>query len=205
MHLERRRAVSAAMAIALAASVPAAARGRECAVETRLEWVDVSGLAPFAYPAMAVETTEALAGYGVCAEVVRASPSSVRTSEEIGVVLLRSMGGSGAGRHILGATRSRDLRNATVWVYFDAVASALGLDARPTESWSGIERAEFGRALGRVAAHEVVHALLPERPHDRGGLMSPSFGRRELTVSTLDTHPGLLADMRRAGPERQQP
>ena len=202
MHLERWRTVSAAMAIVAAASVSAAGRERECAVETRLQWVDVAGLAPFAYAAMAHEAADILAGYGVCAEVTRGSPASVRTSKEIGVVLLRSMGGSGAGRHILGATRSRDLRNATVWVYFDEVASALGLARRPTESWSARERGALGRALGRVAAHEIVHALLPERPHDRAGLMSPSFGPRELTTSSLDTHPGLRADMRRAGPER---
>ena len=202
MHLEEWRAVSAAMAMVAAASVPAAGRERDCSVETRLLWVDVIGLAPFAYAAMAGEMADILAGYGVCAEVARASPASVRTTGEIAVILLRSMGGSGVGRRVLGATRSRDPRNASVWVYFDGVASTLGLAGRPTESWSLIERREFGRALGRVAAHEVVHALLPQRPHDRAGLMSPSFGRRELTVSALDTHPGLLADMRRTGLER---
>jgi hypothetical protein len=30
--------------------------------------------------------------------------------------------------------------------------------------------------------------------------MSPSLGRRELIASALYTHPGLLADVRRAGP-----
>ena len=64
------------------------------------------------------------------------SPASVRTEGEIGVILLRSMGGSGVGRHVLGATRNRDTRNPTVWVYFDEVASTLGLAGRPTESWS---------------------------------------------------------------------
>lgn len=201
MHLQRWRAVAAAGTIAVAAGVPAAACDRTCAVETRLQWVDVSGLALFAYPAMAREAKDILAEHGVCAEVTRVSPSSVRTPGEIGVVLLRSMGGSGVGRHVLGATRSRDPRNATVWVYLDEVASAIGLGGRPAESWSGIERAELGRALARVAAHEVVHALLPGRPHDRAGLMSPSFGRRAL-IAALSVNPELLADVRRAAPER---
>jgi hypothetical protein len=201
MHLERWRALSAAMAMVAAGSVPASGRERDCAVETRLQWVDVVGLAPFAYAAVAGEMASSLAGYGVCSEVSRASPASVRSNGEIGVILLRSMAGSGVGRHVLGATRSRDARNPTVWVYFDEVATVLGLAGRPTGSWSAIERTEFGRALGRVAAHEVVHALLPERPHDRAGLMSPSFGRRELTASTLDIQPGLRADVRRASPE----
>ena len=201
MHLERWKTVSAAMAIVAAASVPAAGRARECAVETRLQWVDVTGLAPFAYDAMAGEAADILAGYGVCADVSRGSPRSVRADGEIGVILLPTMGGSGVGRHVLGATRNRGARNPTVWVYFDEVAATLGL-AGPAASWSASERGALGRALGRVAAHEIVHALLPGRPHDRGGLMSARFGRRELTVAALDRHPGLRADMQRASPER---
>jgi hypothetical protein len=201
MHLGRWRAASLAVAIAAAASAPAAARGRECAVETRLQWVDVSALAPFAYHAMAGEAGEILAGYGICAELSRASAASVRTEGEIGVILLRAMGGSGVGRHVMGATRSRDARNATVWVYFDEVAETLGLAGRPPESWTGIERTQFARALGRVAAHEVVHVLLPGRPHDRAGLMAPSLGGRDLT-GALGMESRLVADVRRTAAER---
>jgi hypothetical protein len=196
MHLERWREVSVAVAIGVVASVPAAARDAECAVKTRLQWVDVLALAPFAYGALAGEARQILADHGVCADVARASPSSVRGRVEIGVILLRTMGGSGVGRHVMGATRSRDPRNATVWVYFDEIASALGLGRRETESWSPVERLAFGRALGRVAAHEVVHALLPERPHDSSGLMAPSLGRRELVASELSAPPDLLAAVR---------
>ncbi len=200
MRVERRRAAAAVMVMAAMAGVPCAAAERECALETRLEWVDVGGLAPFAHRVMAGETARTLADHGVCAKVVLASPWSVRGRGDIGIVLLRSMAGSGVGRHVMGATRTRDPRNATVWVYFDAVASALGLAGRSPESWTAIERFEFGRALGRVAAHEVVHALLPGRPHDRVGLMTASLGRHALTVPEPFTHPGLVADMRAVAP-----
>jgi hypothetical protein len=202
MDLERWRAVSAAMAIAAATSVPAAGGERECSVETRLQWVDVERLAGFAYPAMAREAEHILAEHGVCAELSRVSPRSVRANGEIGVILLRSMAGSGAGRHVMGATRSHQPGNATVWVYLEDVASAVGLAGRGLESGSGLDRAVFGRALGRVVAHEIVHTLLPERPHDSAGLMSASLGRHELTTFALRTHPGLLADVRRAGRNR---
>jgi hypothetical protein len=202
MHLGRWRVVAAAVAVSAATSVPASARGRECPVETRLQWVDVIGLAPFAYTAMAAEAGDILAEHGVCADIARASPRSVRTSAEIGVILLRTMGGSGVGRRVLGATKSRDARNASVWVYFDEVASAVGLGGRPTETWSGRERATFARALGRVAAHEVIHVLLPQRPHDETGLMASSFGPRQLSASALSAHPGILADVRRRAPQR---
>lgn len=35
----------------------------------------------------------------------------------------------------------------------------------------------LGRALARVAAHEIVHLVAPELPHARSGLMSAALGR----------------------------
>ena len=200
MHGNGWRTVPAAMAILLAAGAPAAARGRDCAVEARLEWVDVLGLAPFAYSAMARETREILADHGICAAVRRVAAKSVRSNDGIGVVLLRSMPASVPGQRILGATRRGRAQAMTVWVYFDQVASAVGLGGRPPATWSGRERAALGRALGRVAAHEVVHVLLPQRPHDSAGLMAASLGFRELTGAPPPAHRGLLADVRRARP-----
>lgn len=201
MHLERWRALTTAAAIVLAAAAPAAAGGRECAVDARLQWVDVTRLAPFAYRAMAAEARRVLAQNGICADLVRASVAAVRTKGEIGVILLRSMGGSGRGRRVMGATRSHDPGNSAVWIYFDEVVSALGLGDRSPDSWSGPERQQIGRALGRVAAHEIVHVLLPDRPHDPAGLMAPTFGRRELAAD-LGTDPLLAADVRRSDAER---
>jgi hypothetical protein len=169
-------------------------------MSTRLEWIDVHSLAPFAYGAMASEAARTLAAHGVCAHVDRVMPSAVREGGAIAVILLRSMAGSGVGRRVMGATRPRDGRNATVWVYFDEVASVLALPPREPEVWTAGDRLAFGRALGRVAAHEVIHALLPGRPHDRTGLMAPSFGRHALTTRALLTHPSLVADVRRARP-----
>ena len=119
------------------------------------------------------------------------------------MILLRAMAGSGVGRRVLGATRSRDARNADGLGLLRRGGGRAG-PGRPPDRIvdAGRSGRAFGRALGRVAAHEIVHALLPERPHDRAGLMSQSFGRRELTASALHAHPGLRADLRRASPER---
>jgi hypothetical protein len=73
---------------------------------------------------------------------------------------------------------------------------------RPVETWTAMERMQVGRALGRVAAHEIVHVLLPDRPHDHAGLMAPSFGRRELAAFVLGTSPQLSADVRRMAAAR---
>jgi hypothetical protein len=197
MRFERWRRAAAALVTLAAAGAPAAEAGRNCAISTRLEWIDVNALAPFAYGAMASEVTRTLADHGVCARVDRVPPSAMREDGEIAVILLRSMAGGGVGRRVMGATSRRDERNATVWVYFDEVASVLELPPREPEAWTAVDRFAFGRALGRVAAHEVIHALLPGRPHDRIGLMAPSFGRHALTAPALFTHPSLVADLRR--------
>ncbi|HVR70479.1 MAG TPA: hypothetical protein VMT87_06495, partial [Vicinamibacteria bacterium] len=46
-------------------------------------------------------------------------------------------------------------------------------------------RREFGMALGRVVAHELVHALAPQRPHVKGGLMAERMGRALLLAPDL--------------------
>jgi hypothetical protein len=199
----RWRTVALAVAVAMAASIPAAAGPERCAVETRLHWIDVVSLASFAYRGMASEATDVLGRHGVCAEVVRAAPSSVRGADgEIGVVLLRSIGPAGSGKRVMGSIRPGSTTNPSVWIFFDEVAAAVGLSAREPETWTASQRADFARALGRVAAHEVVHALLPDRPHDPSGLMAATLKRHELTRVALPANPGLLADVRRAGPQR---
>ena len=46
--------------------------------------------------------------------------------------------------------------------------------------------------LGRVPVHEVVHAIAPELPHDRDGLMAPRLGRTALLRRTPVFRAGLL-------------
>ncbi len=89
----------------------------------------------------------------------------MRTDGEIGVILLRSMAGSGVGRHVLGATRSRDARNATVWVYFDEVASTLGLAGRPDGI---VERdASAARSAAPSAGWPPTRSCTPSSPSVR--------------------------------------
>lgn len=200
MHLGTWREI-VALAVAWVAMTPKAAMaGPECAVETRLQWIDVLAVAPFAYRAMADEAAAMLARHGVCAAIVPAAASAVRTRDEIGVVLLRSMGAAGAGQRVMGAVRHTANGTASVWVYFDEVASALGLGGRDPAVWTAVERSDFARALGRVTAHEVLHALLPGRPHDPSGLMAASLSRTALTRLSLSGDRELLAAVRRATP-----
>lgn len=62
-------------------------------------------------------------------------------------------------------------------------AGAGGRRAGPKEGPAAIR---FGRALGRVLAHELVHAIAPDCPHTGSGLMSARLTRWMLTSAEAD-------------------
>jgi hypothetical protein len=65
-----------------------------------------------------------------------------------------------------------------VRVYVEGIRDALGLER------TGSAAAELMRlAVGRVATHEMVHALAPRQGHAREGLMSSRLDRKALVGS----------------------
>jgi hypothetical protein len=63
-----------------------------------------------------------------------------------------------------------------VWVFLSSVRWTLGHPA-PQSPLNARQAREAALALARVVAHEVVHAIAPEEPHSRGGLMNHSLNR----------------------------
>ena len=51
-----------------------------------------------------------------------------------------------------------------------------------------VERYRLAVAIGRVIAHEVVHARIPSLPHGTG-LMSQTLTRRQLTAGSIAFEP----------------
>lgn len=51
----------------------------------------------------------------------------------------------------------------------------------------------YGRAMARVAAHELCHVLAQSREHGRAGLAKAAFSRRELLGDSFDFAEGALA------------
>jgi hypothetical protein len=47
----------------------------------------------------------------------------------------------------------------------------------------------FGRAIGRVVAHELVHVITGSVVHGRSGFVQPTLSAGELTCNRLDTSP----------------
>ena len=68
----------------------------------------------------------------------------------------------------------------------------IGLTRAPIMRATLEDQRDYPRALGRVVAHELVHAIAPLEPHADRGLMQASLNRAVLTG------PRLAIDERRA-------
>jgi hypothetical protein len=75
-----------------------------------------------------------------------------------------------ADRSAMGIVRVDRGQVESVHVFYPVIVSTL-LDG--DESIEDLSSREIGRAVGRVIAHELVHAIAPGLPHARFGLMQP--------------------------------
>ena len=106
--------------------------------------------------------------------------------------------GRGPQRHVMGSTRSVADGALAVWVFPDQVAWALGLSLDMRATWGQRSEGQFARAIGRVASHEILHAL-GATGHTRGGLMAQSLDRKALTSpGTPRVDRATVATVRRA-------
>jgi hypothetical protein len=143
----------------------------------RLVWIDVLGSAPYAFPGAARETAAILAEAGVNAAWTLGDTSTVTTGDELKVVLMAgAANGARLPEHVMGGTRSGGPSHTT-WVYLSNVLWALGLQDKTARRLSLREEEEVARALGRVVAHELVHAVAPDVAHTPAGLMAERLGR----------------------------
>lgn len=114
----------------------------------------------------------------------RASPTT--TLGELQVILLASdRSGGRLGANTMGAVRKGRGVSGALWVFLPAVQNALGItDAGHV--LSSRDRRALTMALGRVIAHETVHAVAPDLPHSRHGLMASRMDRNELSRDRLE-------------------
>jgi hypothetical protein len=83
-------------------------------------------------------------------------------------------------RHVMGLVIRSQEPSRAVWVFLKNVRWTLGHDLRRQRPRTEGEAQELALAVARVVAHEVVHAIAPDEPHSRGGLMSHSLNRNYL-------------------------
>lgn len=105
--------------------------------------------------------------------------ADARQGRELAVILLRDAPAPLRGRSILGLVPGGGASAPTaIWAFAQPTRTTLGLPDRAHPD--AADRALLARALGRVVAHEVVHALAPQLPHSIGGLMRQSLNREDL-------------------------
>jgi len=174
------RVVLSVVLVASAGAGAAAEAEAASPARLRLMWVDVLGSAPYAFRLASREASAILAEAGVESEWTVGSAAAVSTDDELKVVLMEGITrGARLPEHVMGGTR-RGAQSRTTWVYLSNVLWALGLQDRSARTFTPGEEVEIARALGRVAAHEIVHALAPDVPHSRNGLMASRIGRAQL-------------------------
>ncbi len=161
--------------LALAASLPAlvavCAAAGEPGSDVPVLWVEAVTVPGAVREAMAREAAEILGPVGIKLRW-RAGPAEAESGlEELRVVPLSPAGRrTGSGR-VLGATSTGE-GPRTIWIDYANVAWVAGTSTERLVSAAFPERRRVGVAMGRVVAHEVVHALVPEMPHSTDGVMA---------------------------------
>jgi hypothetical protein len=107
---------------------------------------------------------------------------------EVRVILLDRGVDRAPNVHVLGATPPRFDVAPFLWVHVPSVRAAAGVRPAAPALADPASSRSLGLALGRVVAHELVHALAPSVPHG-SGLMSARLTCRQLTGATLAVDP----------------
>jgi len=158
----------------------------------RLVWMDPTGVGVGAEAAARDEARSLLRKMGATVTWRRGDAGELASPGEVRVILLDRSADS-SGKAVLGATPPRFEVAPFVWVHVPCVRAVIGLDPRgPAFTMSAPASRSLAIAIGRVVAHELVHALAPSVPHGTG-LMSATLTRRQLTDPGLrvDTEVGL--------------
>jgi hypothetical protein len=169
-------------------------------LELEVTWDDPASALPVPSEWVGDELQKQFGALGVLVRWRLASATRGEPLEVCRVILLRS--------HPLESVRQRGTmglaqchpRSRSVWLGLSAVRRTLGL--HPTQRLSLLQGRDLARALGRVAAHELVHVLVPGQPHASSGLMQARLNRRALSEGRVffdpDTSTALRAALREA-------
>jgi hypothetical protein len=162
---------------------------RVTAPRLRLVWIDVLSVAPYAFKSAARETSVILADAGIAVAWTHGDVSTVTTGDELKVVLMAGVAnGARLPEHVMGGTRG-GAQSHTTWIYLSNVLWALGLQDKGPRGLSLHEEEQVARAVGRVVAHEIVHAVAPAVRHSDHGLMAGKLGRAYLIQATAALAP----------------
>ena len=173
--------VGGALALGSPAMLPTPDPGRRPVL--KLLWFDPTRALPARVTDIAGEEVRRIfQGLGVDVDFADAAPDATYgdgPTPEVPVILLRDDPVKERRRsRVMGLVVRNQRPTRAVWAFLDPIRWTLGASSL-TRSLpvSGMEERGLGLALGRVVAHEVIHAVAPEEPHARNGLMSHSLDR----------------------------
>ena len=154
----------------------------------RLVWVDPTGVGVGVEAVARDEARSLLRKMGATVSWRRGDAGESARPGEVRVILLDRTTES-SGKAVLGATPSHFEVAPFVWVHVPSVRAVIGLDPRrPAFAMAPPALRSLAIALGRVVAHELVHALAPSVPHGTG-LMSAGLTTRQLTAPSIRFDP----------------
>jgi hypothetical protein len=169
------REILALLAALLA--VPAEAARPPAGTTVGVFWFDPEEMLPDGFAAVRQEMDSIFRGIGVELQWARSQGSASASAgrREVTVILVAEERSHGS-QSVMGLVRRGERPCRVAWVFVNNVRAAIGHD-RQRPRPSRVEIPELARAVARVAAHEVVHAIAPNEPHARDGLMSEALGR----------------------------
>jgi hypothetical protein len=158
------------------------------ALELSLDWNDGYELLPISFEGVAEEVRQIFEDIGV--DVTWAEPGQgegeqpATTRVNVNLMPIDSSNWS-LPKHTMGVVIGEEVPRKAVYIFYPSVLRTLGYDLVPDRRRSPRERARLTRALGRVVAHELVHAIMPDREHDHEGLLNPKLKRQHLQQKHL--------------------
>jgi hypothetical protein len=149
-----------------------------------LVWVDPAEVATGSELVARAEAETLFSRMGVTVSWRRGTPGEQMERGELWVILVGGSPESRSGSVVLGATK-RGAVCPAIWVRVPNVRRALGVPRGPSLfGLGGFERHLVSVAIGRVIAHEVVHAVAPSVPHGTG-LTAANLTRSQLRAPTI--------------------
>jgi hypothetical protein len=150
----------------------------------QIVWIDLAGTPAAVEMGAQREAGRLLRQLGIEASWRHGAPADVLEEGELAVVLVPRDRAAKSGAFVLGACNARS-STPRAWVFLDSLRLTLGLRTLDAPA----DSADLGVALGRIVAHEVVHAVAPGLDHAHDGLMSARFDRAALLGPILTIDP----------------
>ena len=155
-----------------------------------LTWFDAWGLCPLVVRGATEEVKRIVSGLGVEADWMKIEDALAGEAPRLSVVMMDvEPAACGLAPHTLGAAKGENGPRDVVFLFTPNVVRAAVHPAKRGNCEAVRVQAQVGRALGRVIAHEIVHAVAPGHPHAHEGLMNPSLSQAALLQSSLPFDP----------------